>query len=69
MGPMENKIKTLPLELQQEVSDFVDFLIEKKSIPAQKRKLKQDWAGSLSEYRDQFTALQLQEKAGDWRGV
>ena len=31
------------------------------------RKLRQDWAGGLRDYRDQYTALELQRKALDWR--
>lgn len=30
--------------------------------------LRQDWAGALREYRDQYTAVDLQKKALEWRG-
>lgn len=33
----------------------------------EKKKLKLDWIGGLKEYRDQYTALELQKKALDWR--
>ena len=67
MGSIEDKIKLLPPELQQEVEDFVDFLTEKcKQKPA--RKLRQDWAGALRDYRDQYTSLELQKKALEWWG-
>ena len=33
----------------------------------QKKELKLDWIGGLKEYRDQYTALELQKKALDWR--
>ena len=32
-----------------------------------KKKPKLDWIGGLKEYRDQYTALELQKKALDWR--
>ena len=66
MKTIEEMIKELPSELQQEVLDFAEFLIEKR---AQKkgRKLRQDWAGALREYRDQYTSLELQKKALEWR--
>ncbi|HEY6231115.1 MAG TPA: hypothetical protein VIW64_07620 [Pyrinomonadaceae bacterium] len=32
------------------------------------RKLKQNWAGGLSDYRGQYTSLELQKKALEWRG-
>jgi hypothetical protein len=45
----------------------VNFLIEKKARKRGK-KLRQDWAGALKGYRDQYTSLELQEKALEWRG-
>jgi hypothetical protein len=32
-----------------------------------KRRLTQDWANSLSDYRSQYTSLELQKKALEWR--
>lgn len=32
------------------------------------KKLRQDWAGALSDVRDQYTSLELQKKSLDWRG-
>jgi hypothetical protein len=60
-------IKELPPELQQEVEDFVQFLIEKRARKPG-RKLRQDWAGALRDYRDRYTSLELQKKALEWRG-
>ena len=67
METMEELIKQLPPDLQKEVEDFARFLLERR---AQKRsqKLRQDWAGALREYREQFTSLELQQKALEWRG-
>lgn len=65
--PLEELVKELPPDVQAEVRDFVEFLLEK-----QKRRnaqpLLQSWAGALSDYRDQYTSLELQKKALDWRG-
>jgi hypothetical protein len=67
MRNIEEIIKELPPELRREVEDFVQTLVAK-----QKRKtgvkLRQDWAGGLREFRDQYTALELQKKALEWRG-
>ncbi|MDE0086876.1 MAG: DUF2281 domain-containing protein [Candidatus Poribacteria bacterium] len=60
------KIKELPPELQEEVIHFIDFLRTKKSS-VQKKKPNLKWIGGLEAYRDQFTALELQKKASDWR--
>jgi hypothetical protein len=67
MPTIEEIIRELPPELQKEVEDFARFLLEKHK---QKygRKLRQNWAGALREFRDQYTSLELQKKALEWRG-
>lgn len=67
MKSLEERIKELPADLQEEVVDFVEFLLEKRARK-RGRKLRQDWAGALSDYRDQYTSLELQKKAIEWRG-
>jgi hypothetical protein len=67
MGRIEEMVKELPPDLQQEVEDFVQFLIERRARRAG-RKLRQDWVGALRDYRDQYTSLELQKKALEWRG-
>lgn len=66
MVQIEQKIKKLPSELQHEVEDFIEFLIEKK-IPKRGKKLRQDWAGTLRDFRDKYTSLELQKKSLYWR--
>jgi len=65
--PLEALIAELPPDLQQEVRDFVEFLLEKRRRRGRK-KLRLTWAGGLREYRDQFTSLELQKKALEWWG-
>lgn len=36
-------------------------------VSNRRKKPKLDWVGDLKEYRDQYTALELQKKALDWR--
>lgn len=67
MNTLESLIRQLPPELQQEVADFVKFLLQKRAKKLAKP-LRQDWAGTLREYRDQYTSLDLQRKALEWRG-
>ncbi|HGE72370.1 TPA: DUF2281 domain-containing protein [Candidatus Poribacteria bacterium] len=64
---IEELMEKLPPDLQQEVYDFAQFLLERKIQPKQKR-LRMDWAGGLSEFRDKFTSLELQKKALEWWG-
>ncbi len=60
------KIRDLPLELQEEVIHFIDFLRTKKS--SNRKKIPNlEWVGGLKAYRDEYTALELQKKASDWR--
>ena len=66
-APMEEPIKELPPDDQAEVRDFAEFLLMKQKR-GRGRPLRQDWAGALREQREQYTALDLQRKALDWRG-
>ena len=66
MKNLEKKISILPPELQQEVEDFVEFLIEKK-MKRPKGKPKFNWAGALKELREQYTSVELQHKISEWR--
>jgi hypothetical protein len=67
LKPLEELVKELPPTSQAEVRDFVEFLLEKRSRKRVKP-LGQQWAGALSEYRDQYTSLELQKMTLDWRG-
>ena len=67
MKSLEEMIRDLPPDAQQKVEAFVKELA-KSTAPAPKRKLDQRWAGALKRYRDQYTSLQLQRKALEWRG-
>jgi len=67
MQTLKELIEKLPPELQEEVRDFVEFLLERKACK-HGRKLRQDWAGALRKYRGQYTSLELQKKALEWRG-
>ena len=65
--PLEELVKELPPDMLNEVRDFVEFLLTKR----ERRRgspSRQDWAGALSEYRHQYTSVDLQHRAMDWRG-
>ncbi len=68
MSDLKELIEQLPPDLQEEVKDFVEFLLEKRTGKKQAR-LRQDWVGALKCYHDQYyTSLELQKKALEWRG-
>jgi hypothetical protein len=64
--PLEELIRELSPALRAEVRDFVEFLLSKRAQP-EKRKLRQDWAGALQAYQPQYTSLELQHLALNWR--
>ena len=68
MNTLESLIRQLPRELQEEVRDFVEFLITKKQKKKEGKRLNQNWAGALEQYRDKYTSLELQKKALEWCG-
>ena len=59
-------IEQLPLDAQVEVRDFAEFLLHKRK-PKTHKPLRQQWAGTLRDYRTQYTSLELQKKALEWR--
>lgn len=71
---LEELVQALPAEARKEVWDFVEFLVEKWSRQPQEKQarsggpLRQDWAGALRDYRAQYTSLELEQKALEWRG-
>jgi len=67
MKTIEEMFRELPSELQREVLDFIEFLNHRRA-GRRGKKLRQDWAGSLGDYRDQYTSLDLQKRALEWRG-
>ncbi len=65
---LEELIRQLPPDLRAEVYDFARFLLDRKvKVGARQKHLRQDWAGGLREFRDQYTSVELQAKAIEWR--
>ena len=70
-----NKFQKLPLTAQKEVADFIDFFSMKylPSAKLTKRKSKEssgfkfNWEDSISEYKKQYSSVELQHKANEWR--
>ena len=63
---LDTLVKELPPVSQSEVRDFVEFLLAKRKRKSN-GKLRQNWAGALSDYREEYSSLDLQKKALDWR--
>jgi len=71
MQTLKEMVEQLPPELQEEVRDFVEFLLERRAakLKAKKREeLKLDWRGALRDLRDKYTSVELQHKVLEWWG-
>jgi hypothetical protein len=66
MQSIKQKIDQLPPEYQQEVNDFIDFLLEKR-LKVKAKKPAFTWAGALKEYKDKYTSVELQHKISKLR--
>lgn len=64
---LEELVRELPPDMVAEVRDFIEFLLSKQERRVG-RPLQQNWAGALRDYREQYTSVELQHKALDWRG-
>lgn len=65
MKNLDEKVRQLPPELQQQVESFIESLSAKtKSDEAAGLRL--DWRGALQEMREEFSSVDLQHKALDW---
>ena len=59
---IEEVVKVLPLEIQDKVRNFIEFLLEKQARePRAAPKL--DWRGALCDLGDQYTSVELERKA------
>ena len=63
---MEDLFRQLPPESRQEVQNFIEFLIAKQETRS-RRQPQFDWAGALSDLRDQYSSVDLQHQITDWR--
>ncbi|MCD6219096.1 DUF2281 domain-containing protein [Candidatus Calescamantes bacterium] len=68
MPDIKELVEQLPPDLEQEVRDFVEFLIEKRIGKKPKGNLKLEWRGALRDLRDKYTSVELQHKILEWWG-
>ncbi|MGC8903523.1 MAG: DUF2281 domain-containing protein, partial [Fervidobacterium sp.] len=66
MKKLSELVEELPPELQQEVRDFVEFLL-KKRVKRLRKKPTLEWAGVLEDLREQYTSVELQHEITKWR--
>lgn len=66
MEALKEFVDKLPPDLQQEVKDFIEFLLEKRT-KRNRGKPNFDWAGALEDLRGQYTSVELQHSISKWR--
>jgi hypothetical protein len=64
---LQELVQELPPDMRAEVRDFIEFLLAKRGRRPRET-LRQDWAGALRDYRQQYTSLELQRQSLSWRG-
>ena len=66
---IKERIKELPDDMKREVLDYIEFLWHKHHSmkTSKKGKFRFDWEGGLSELKDQYSSVELQHKALEWR--
>jgi hypothetical protein len=65
MSNIEALIKELPPDLQQEVEDFVQFLLEKR-VRKPSKQIQLDWRGAMRDLSGQYSSVELQHKLLDF---
>lgn len=63
---LKSKIDHLSPGAINDLDLFVESLLN-KSKALRKGKLRQNWAGAIKSYKKEFTSLELQKKALEWR--
>jgi hypothetical protein len=62
------KTQQLPEALRREVLDYMEFLVKKhKMKKSVAKKFKFDWEAGLFGIREEFSSVELQHKALEWR--
>lgn len=65
--PIEVRFNKLPDHLKKEVVDFIEFLTKKHQVLESPGHFSFGWEGALSRLRNQYSAVELQHKAAEWR--
>ena len=60
---IRTRLEELPEDLEQEVLDYIEFLLQKYGREMKKRKFRFGWEGGLSDLKEKYTSVELQHKA------
>jgi hypothetical protein len=62
------QIHEFPPYLLEELSVYIEFLASKRKVKKE-RKFRLNWVGALEAENKNYTSLELQKKALDWRNL
>ncbi len=62
---LEEMVKQLPPDLQQEAQDYIQYLLKRGKQQRSTPQFK--WAGALKSLKAQYTSVELQHKLMQWR--
>jgi hypothetical protein len=64
---INEKFQSLPHYLKREVLDYIEFLTKRYKVHHKEKRFSFKWEGGLKELKEQFSAVNLQHKAKDYR--
>jgi len=65
---IERKISQLPADVRAYLLEYIDFLTKRHISKHQSKEgFRFDWEGGLAELKDEYTSVELQHKASEWR--
>jgi len=64
---IEAKLDELPENSKREVLDYIEFMLHKYGKKTKRGKFRFDWEGGLSDLKEEYTSVELQHKALEWR--
>jgi len=65
---IESVIMGLPEDMREEVLDYIEFLKAKRKKRSKRSAgFKFEWEGGLKELKKEYTSVELQHKASEWR--
>ncbi len=57
----------LPPDVRRDAVLYIEFLLKQRNQSEHAQPMQFSWAGGLRDYKDEYTSLELQRKANEWR--
>lgn len=63
----EFSLDDLPPDVRRDAVLYIEFLLKQRNQSAPAQPMQFAWAGGLREFKEEYTSLELQRKANEWR--